>query len=128
MPQYVFIYYITFFIASIAYCYFISKLFNRALTAAIVGCIVFFMGFFIYIGLNNSIGNYACNIYYIIITFVIHILILLLYTYSYYYYYNILLLHIYGYCMYLIITLLTIIIIIIIIINIIYYRHNKFVP
>ena len=53
-PLYIFIYFLTFFISATSYAILISNFFSNSRTAAIVGCIVFFMGFFIYIGLMNS--------------------------------------------------------------------------
>lgn len=49
---YVFFYFITFFMASISYCIFISTLFNKARSAAVAGCLLFFAGYIIYIGVN----------------------------------------------------------------------------
>ena len=49
---YVFFYFMTFFLASISYCIFISTLFNKARSAAVVGCLFFFGGYIIYIGVN----------------------------------------------------------------------------
>ena len=52
--QYIFIYFLTFFISATSYAVLISNFFSNSRTAAIVGCLVFFMGFFIYVGLVNS--------------------------------------------------------------------------
>jgi ABC-2 family transporter protein len=52
--QYIFIYFLTFFIAATSYAVLISNFFSNSRTAAIIGCLVFFMGFFIYVGLINS--------------------------------------------------------------------------
>lgn len=52
--QYIFIYFLTFFISATSYAVLISNFFSNSRTAAIVGCLVFFMGFFIYVGLINS--------------------------------------------------------------------------
>lgn len=48
----VFFYFITFFLASISYCIFISTLFNKARSAAVAGSLLFFAGYIIYIGVN----------------------------------------------------------------------------
>ena len=53
-PLYIFIYFFVFFISATSYAILISNFFSNSRTAAIVGCIVFFMGFFIYIGLMNA--------------------------------------------------------------------------
>ena len=51
-PEYVFFYFMTFFLASISYCIFISTLFNKARSAAVAGCLLYFAGYIIYIGVN----------------------------------------------------------------------------
>ena len=51
---YIFIYFLVFFISATSYAILISNFFSNSRTAAIVGCLVFFMGFFIYIGLMNA--------------------------------------------------------------------------
>jgi hypothetical protein len=51
---YIWCYFITFFISSISYCVFMSVFFSKARTAAIIGTLVFFGGFFIYIGLETA--------------------------------------------------------------------------
>ena len=53
-PAYIFFYFFVFFLASASYCIFISTLFSRSLTASIVGCLVFFLGFFVYVGIAAS--------------------------------------------------------------------------
>ena len=53
-PTYIFFYFILFFMSSTAYAFLVAQLFNRALTAAIVGCVVYFMGYFIFIGLQSG--------------------------------------------------------------------------
>jgi ATP-binding cassette, subfamily A (ABC1), member 3 len=53
-PAYIFIYFLVFFISATSYAILVSNFFSNSRTAAIVGCLVFFMGFFIYIGLMNS--------------------------------------------------------------------------
>ena len=53
-PTYIFIYFMVFFISATSYAILISNFFSNSRTAAIVGCLVFFMGFFIYIGLMNA--------------------------------------------------------------------------
>ena len=53
-PAYIFIYFLVFFISATSYAILVSNFFSNSRTASIVGCLVFFMGFFIYIGLQNS--------------------------------------------------------------------------
>ena len=53
-PTYIFIYFLVFFISATFYAILVSNFFSNSRTAAIVGCLVFFMGFFIYIGLMNA--------------------------------------------------------------------------
>lgn len=53
-PVYIFIYFLVFFISASSYAILVSNFFSNSRTAAIIGCLVFFMGFFIYIGLQNS--------------------------------------------------------------------------
>jgi ATP-binding cassette, subfamily A (ABC1), member 3 len=53
-PAYIFIYFLVFFISATSYAILVSNFFSNSRTAAIVGCLVFFMGFFIYIGLMNA--------------------------------------------------------------------------
>jgi ABC-2 family transporter protein len=52
--EYIFIYFLTFFISATSYAVLVSTFFSNSRTAAIIGCLVFFMGFFIYIGLMNA--------------------------------------------------------------------------
>lgn len=52
--EYILIYFLTFFISATSYAVLISNFFSNSRTAAIIGCLVFFMGFFIYVGLINS--------------------------------------------------------------------------
>lgn len=54
---YIFFYYFVFFLSSISYCIFISTLFSKARTAAIVGVMFFFAGYFIFIGLQFSVSS-----------------------------------------------------------------------
>jgi len=49
---YIWLYFLLFFMSATSYSFLVAKLFNRSLTAAIVGCIIFFMGFFIWVGLQ----------------------------------------------------------------------------
>lgn len=51
---YVFFYFFVFFLSAISYCFFVSTLFNKSRTAAIIGVIFFFGGYFIYVGMANS--------------------------------------------------------------------------
>jgi ATP-binding cassette, subfamily A (ABC1), member 3 len=51
-PIYIFIYFFVFFMGSVAYCFFISTLFNKSRTATIVGVLLFFAGYFIYVGVS----------------------------------------------------------------------------
>jgi hypothetical protein len=51
---YVFYYFMTFFIASMSYGILISSIFSKSRTAAIVGSLFFFMGFFIFIGIEGG--------------------------------------------------------------------------
>ena len=51
---YVFFYFITFFLASISFCIFISTLFNKSRSAAVVGSLLFFMGYIIYLGVQSE--------------------------------------------------------------------------
>ena len=53
-PQYIFVYFLLFFLASISYCVFISVFFNSARTASILGNLIFLGGFFVYIGLQTA--------------------------------------------------------------------------
>ena len=53
-PVYIFIYFFVFFISACSYAILVSNFFSNSRTAAIIGCLVFFMGFFIYIGLQNT--------------------------------------------------------------------------
>lgn len=52
--EYIFLYFLVFFLASIAYSILVSVLFNRSRTATIVGTLVFFMGYFVYVGLSTQ--------------------------------------------------------------------------
>jgi ATP-binding cassette subfamily A (ABC1) protein 3 len=51
---YIFLYFMCFFMSSLAYSFLVSTLFSRAKSASILGTFVFFMGYFIYIGLDGS--------------------------------------------------------------------------
>ena len=53
-PAYIFIYFMVFFISAMSYAILISNFFSNSRTAAIIGCLLFFMGYFIYIGLQNT--------------------------------------------------------------------------
>jgi len=48
---YIFVYFMVFFISATSYCILVSTVFNRAIIAAIIGCVVFFGGYFITIGI-----------------------------------------------------------------------------
>jgi ATP-binding cassette subfamily A (ABC1) protein 3 len=52
--SYIFIYFMVFFISATSYAILISTFFSNSRTAAIIGCLVFFMGFFIYIGMQDT--------------------------------------------------------------------------
>ena len=49
--QYIFFYFMTFFISTTSYGVLVSSFFSKSRTASIMGCLVYFMGFFIYIGI-----------------------------------------------------------------------------
>ena len=51
--SYIFTYFIVFFISATSYAILVSNFFSNSRTAAIIGCLVFFLGFFIFIGLRN---------------------------------------------------------------------------
>lgn len=51
---FVFFYFMTFFLSSISYSIFISTLFDKARSAAVVGCLFFFGGYIIYLGVNSA--------------------------------------------------------------------------
>jgi hypothetical protein len=51
---YIFLYFLMFFLASISYAVLVSVVFDKAKTAAIVGVLVFFVGYFVYIGIGAS--------------------------------------------------------------------------
>lgn len=53
-PQYIFFYFMLFFLSSIAYCIFVSCFFTNSRTAAIIGNLVFLGGFFVYIGISTT--------------------------------------------------------------------------
>ena len=53
-PIYIFFYFFLFFLASISYAIFISTIFNTARTASIISALVYFGGYFIYVGLNGT--------------------------------------------------------------------------
>jgi hypothetical protein len=55
--EYIFLYFLVFFLASISFAILVSVLFNRSRTATIVGTLVFFMGYFIYVGLSTQPSN-----------------------------------------------------------------------
>ena len=50
----IFSYFFVFFLSSTSYCIFVSNFFSNSRTAAIVGSLVFFGGFFIYVGMMSS--------------------------------------------------------------------------
>ena len=50
----IFIYYFVFFLSATSYSIFVSTFFSKARTAALVGSLVFFCGFFIYIGMATA--------------------------------------------------------------------------
>ena len=52
--SYIFIYFLVFFISATSYAILLSNFFSNSRTAAIIGCLVFFLGFFIFIGLRNT--------------------------------------------------------------------------
>ena len=52
--QYIFYYFMTFFISTTSYGILVSSLFSKSRTASIMGCMVYFMGFFIYIGIYQG--------------------------------------------------------------------------
>lgn len=49
---FVWLYFFTFFMGSVSYCYFIATLFNKSLTAAIIGCLTFLGGWIIFVGMT----------------------------------------------------------------------------
>jgi ATP-binding cassette subfamily A (ABC1) protein 3 len=51
---YIFFYFFVFFNSAVSYAILISVLINRTFTAAIVGCLVFFGGFFVYVGMSAA--------------------------------------------------------------------------
>lgn len=51
---FIFLYYVAFFSSSMAYSFLVSTLFSRAKSASILGTFAFFMGYFVYIGLEGS--------------------------------------------------------------------------
>ena len=53
-PALVFLYFFIFFISATAYAIFIAAFFTNSRTAAIVGSLIFFGGFFIYVGVSGS--------------------------------------------------------------------------
>ena len=53
-PFFIFLYFIIFFISATSYCIFIINFFYKARTAAIVGNLIFFGGYFIFEGLNGT--------------------------------------------------------------------------
>ena len=58
-PIIIWLYFFLFFLSALSYAYLVSKVFDRALSAAIGGVIVFFAGFFVFVGLEtgNSAGQ-----------------------------------------------------------------------
>jgi hypothetical protein len=54
---FIWIYFFVFFMASVSYCILISTIFDRSLTASVIGNLVYFAGFFIYIGMSQSNVN-----------------------------------------------------------------------
>jgi len=57
--SYIFLYFLSFFMASLAYCILVSIVFSRAKTAAVAGCFVFFAGYFVYVGLQSTDSDRA---------------------------------------------------------------------
>ena len=53
-PTYIFFYFFTFFLGSTAFCVLVSCFFTKSRTASIVGSLLFFGGYFIYVGLASS--------------------------------------------------------------------------
>jgi hypothetical protein len=51
---YIFLYFLSFFTASMAYSFLVSAVFSRAKSASILGTFAFFMGYFVYIGLEGA--------------------------------------------------------------------------
>ena len=62
--QYIFYYFMTFFISTTSYGILVSSLFSKSRTASIMGCLVYFMGFFIYIGIYQVTPLVSPFIYY----------------------------------------------------------------
>ena len=52
--QYIFFYFMTFFISTMSYGILVSSVLSKSRTASIMGCLVYFMGFFIYLGIYQS--------------------------------------------------------------------------
>jgi hypothetical protein len=50
---YVFFYFFVFFLASMSYAIFISQFFSKSRTASILGSLIFFLGWFMFLGLNK---------------------------------------------------------------------------
>lgn len=50
----VFLYFFCFFMASTSYCILVSNFFSKSRTASIAGNLIFFAGYFIYVGLNSA--------------------------------------------------------------------------
>jgi len=53
----IFFYFIVFFISTTSYCIMMSTFFTKSRTACIISCLVFFGGYFIYIGMATSTGT-----------------------------------------------------------------------
>jgi len=53
---FIFLYFMCFFMSSLAFSFLVSTLFSRAKSASILGTFAYFMGYFIYIGLESSSG------------------------------------------------------------------------
>lgn len=53
-PSLVWMYFFVFFLASVSFGYFIATLFNKSLTAAIIGCLAFLGGWIIFVGMASN--------------------------------------------------------------------------
>lgn len=53
-PVFIWFYFFLFFMSATSYCVCMSMFFSKSRTAAIVGTLVFFMGFFIYVGIQSG--------------------------------------------------------------------------
>jgi len=55
-PVFIWFYFFLFFMSSTSYCICMSMFFSKSRTAAIVGTLIFFMGFFVYVGIQSGSG------------------------------------------------------------------------